>query len=56
MKYRQLIRAIESASQALGGRVASVANQALVVRNWMVGPTSWSSSNSAKTAPNMASN
>ncbi|MBI5799340.1 MAG: DUF1016 family protein [Verrucomicrobia bacterium] len=37
MKYRQLIRAIESASHELSGRVASVANQALVVRNWLVG-------------------
>ena len=37
MRYRQLIRAIESASQELAGRVASVANQALVIRNWMVG-------------------
>lgn len=37
MKYRQLIRAIESASQQLAGRVASVANQALVLRNWLVG-------------------
>lgn len=37
MKYRQLIRAIESATQELSGRVASVANQALVVRNWLVG-------------------
>lgn len=37
MNYRQLIRAIEVASQELAGRVASVANQALVLRNWMVG-------------------
>ena len=37
MKYRQLLRAIEFASQDLTGRVASVANQALVIRNWLVG-------------------
>ncbi len=37
MKYRQLSRAIESATQELSGRVASVANQGLVVRNWLVG-------------------
>ena len=37
MKYRQLLRAIESASQDLTGRVASIANQALVIRNWLVG-------------------
>ena len=37
MKYPQLLKAIDSASQQLTGRVATVANQALVLRNWLVG-------------------
>ncbi len=37
MKYRQLIRAIAAALQELAGRLASVANHVLVLRNWVVG-------------------
>src|SRR6266581_7057782 len=37
MKYAQLIKAIDSASQQLLGRAAAAVNQALVVRNWLVG-------------------
>lgn len=37
MKYSELITAIDSASQQLLGRVAAVVNQALVIRNWLVG-------------------
>lgn len=37
MKYLQLVKAIDSASQQLLGRAAAVVNQALVLRNWLVG-------------------
>jgi predicted nuclease of restriction endonuclease-like (RecB) superfamily len=37
MKYSELITAIDSASQQLLGRVAAAVNQALVIRNWLVG-------------------
>jgi hypothetical protein len=37
MKYAQLLKAIDSASQHLLGRAASAVNQALVIRNWLVG-------------------
>ena len=37
MKYLQLVKAIDSASQQLLGRAAAVVNQSLVVRNWLVG-------------------
>ena len=37
MKYNQLVKAIDSASQQLLGRVAAVVNQSLVIRNWLVG-------------------
>lgn len=35
--YGQLIRAISAMNTEMMGRVATVANQALVLRNWMVG-------------------
>lgn len=37
MKYTQLVKAIDSASAQLLGRAAAVVNQALVIRNWLVG-------------------
>ena len=37
MDYEQLVTAIDSASQALLGRAAQAVNQALVVRNWLIG-------------------
>jgi len=37
MKYTQLVKAIDAASQQLLGRAATVVNQALVIRNWLVG-------------------
>jgi predicted nuclease of restriction endonuclease-like (RecB) superfamily len=37
MKYAQLVKAIDSASHQLLGRAAAAVNQALVVRNWVVG-------------------
>lgn len=37
MKYAALVKAIQSATSQLQGRVATVANQALVLRNWLVG-------------------
>ncbi len=37
MKYLQLVKAIDSASQQLLGRAASAVNQALVIRNWLIG-------------------
>jgi hypothetical protein len=37
MKYTQLVKPIDSASQQLLGRAAVVVNQALVVRNWIIG-------------------
>jgi len=39
MNYASLVKAINSATSQLQGRVAAVANQSLVLRNWMVG--SW---------------
>jgi predicted nuclease of restriction endonuclease-like (RecB) superfamily len=37
MKYSDLVATIDTASQELLGRVAAVVNQALVLRNWLVG-------------------
>lgn len=37
MKYAQLVKAIDSASQQLLGRAAAVVNQALILRNWLIG-------------------
>ena len=37
MKYNQLIKAIDSASQQLLGRAAAAVNQSLVLRNWLIG-------------------
>ncbi len=37
MKYLQLVKAIDSASQQLLGRAAAAVNQALVIRNWLIG-------------------
>ncbi len=37
MKYAQLIKAIDSASERLLGRAAVAVNKALVIRNWLVG-------------------
>jgi predicted nuclease of restriction endonuclease-like (RecB) superfamily len=37
MKYNQLVKAIDSASQQLLARAASVVNQSLVIRNWTIG-------------------
>ncbi|MCP5526922.1 MAG: DUF1016 family protein [Verrucomicrobiales bacterium] len=37
MKYTQLLKAIDAASAHLLGRAAAAVNQALVVRNWLVG-------------------
>lgn len=37
MNYSSLVKAIQSATSQLQGRVAAVANQALVLRNWLVG-------------------
>ena len=37
MDYEQLVTAIDSPSQALLGRAAKAVNQALVVRNWLIG-------------------
>ncbi len=37
MNYTALIKAIQFATSQLQGRVAAVANQALVLRNWIVG-------------------
>src|SRR5438309_1645798 len=37
MKYAQLVKAIDSACQHLLGRAATAVNQALVMRNWLVG-------------------
>ena len=37
MNYAALIKAISSASTQLQGRAAAAVNQALVIRNWMVG-------------------
>jgi predicted nuclease of restriction endonuclease-like (RecB) superfamily len=37
MKYAQLLKAIDSTSRDLLGRVAAAVNQALVIRNWLIG-------------------
>lgn len=37
MNYAALVKAINTATAQLQGRVAAVANQSLVLRNWMVG-------------------
>jgi len=37
MKYNLLVKAIDSASRQLLGRAAAAVNQALVIRNWVVG-------------------
>ena len=37
MDYEQLVTAIDEASQSLLGRAAQAVNQALVVRNWIIG-------------------
>jgi len=37
MKYAQLLKAIDATSQHLVGRAAAAVNQALVIRNWLVG-------------------
>jgi predicted nuclease of restriction endonuclease-like (RecB) superfamily len=37
MRYNQLVKAIDSASQQLLGRAAAAVNQALVIRNWLIG-------------------
>lgn len=37
MKYQQLIKAIDSASQHLLGRAVAVVNQSLIIRNWLIG-------------------
>jgi len=37
VKYNQLVKAIDSTSRHLLGRAAAVVNQALVIRNWLVG-------------------
>lgn len=37
MNYASLVKAIQSATSQLQGRVATVANQALVLRNWIIG-------------------
>lgn len=37
MKYLQLVKAIDAASQQLVGRAAAAVNQALVLRNWAIG-------------------
>jgi hypothetical protein len=37
MNYEQLVTAIDVASQALLGRAAQAFNQALVLRNWLIG-------------------
>jgi hypothetical protein len=37
MKYAHLVKAIDSASQHLLGRAATAVNQALVIRNWLIG-------------------
>ena len=37
MNYQQLVTAIDAATQSLLGRAAQAVNQALVLRNWLVG-------------------
>ena len=37
MKFLQLIKAIDSANRHLLGRTAAAVDQALVIRNWLIG-------------------
>ena len=37
MKYTQLLKAIDATSQHLVGHAAAAVNQALVIRNWLIG-------------------
>ena len=37
MKYTDLVKTIDAASRQLLGRAAAIVNQALVLRNWVVG-------------------
>jgi hypothetical protein len=37
MKYRELVEAVGALHQTAGRRIAAVANQALVLRNWLIG-------------------
>jgi len=37
MKYTQLLKVIDATSQHLVGRAAAAVNQALVIRNWLIG-------------------
>jgi hypothetical protein len=37
MNYASLVKAINSATAQLQGRAAAAVNQALVLRNWLVG-------------------
>ena len=37
MNYQQLVTAIDAATQSLLGRAARAVNQALVLRNWLIG-------------------
>jgi hypothetical protein len=37
MRYTQLLKAIDATSQHLVGRAAAAVNQALVIRNWLIG-------------------
>ncbi|MBV8224862.1 MAG: DUF1016 family protein, partial [Verrucomicrobia bacterium] len=37
MNYQQLVTAIDAATQSLLGRAAQAVNQALVLRNWLIG-------------------
>src|ERR1700758_5184223 len=37
MNYQQLVTAIDAAAQSLLGRAAKAVNQALVLRNWLIG-------------------
>ena len=37
MNYEQLLTAIDAATQSLLGRAAQAVNQALVLRNWLIG-------------------
>ena len=52
--YGQLVTAISAINTQMVGRVATVANQALVLRNWMVGvPTSLSLNSRGPTGRSM---
>ena len=37
MNFARLVKAISSATTELQGRAATAVNQALVIRNWMIG-------------------